>query len=75
MVDVPVTPDSYLYSSSTFTYESSTARAQELLSGLGFADDDGDGYLEKSGASFKLNLSIIHICWVYTTKKDNHLLA
>ena len=53
-----MTPDSYLYSSSTFTYEYSTARAQELLSGLGFADDDGDGYLEKSGASFKLNIIV-----------------
>ena len=58
LVDVPVTPDSYLYSSSTFTYEYSTARAQELLSGLGFADDDGDGYLEKRGARFKLNIMV-----------------
>ena len=76
LVDVPVTPDSYLYSSSTFTYEYSTARAQELLSGLGFADDDGDGYLEKSGASFKLNIIVNeNPCLLYTSTYLDGLTA
>lgn len=31
LVDVPVTPDSYLYSSSTFTYELSTAGRRAVV--------------------------------------------
>jgi len=58
VVDVPVTPDSYLYSSTSFTYEYSLAKAKELLSQMGFADENDDGFLEKNGKAFTLSILV-----------------
>ena len=45
-VDVPITPDSYLFDQNHTQYEYNTGQAKQLLSQLGYKDSDGDGLLD-----------------------------
>lgn len=47
--DVPVAPDSWLYSSKSKTVEFNTEYACTLLENAGYKDSDGDGIREKDG--------------------------
>lgn len=55
--DVPIPPDSYLYDQTHTQHAYNPARAQELLSEMGYRDTDGDGFVEKDGQ--KLTLKVI----------------
>ena len=51
--DVPVPPDSWLYTSKSKVYDYNAELALSLLSQAGWEDTDGDGYLEKDGARYQ----------------------
>lgn len=50
--DVPITPDSWLYNSRSKVYDYNTELALNLFEQAGWADTDGDGYLEKNGRRY-----------------------
>ncbi len=51
--DVPVPPDSWLYESKSAVYDYSEETAKNLLAGAGWADTDGDGFIEKDGNKYE----------------------
>lgn len=58
--DVPVPPDSWLYESKSAVYDYSEENAKTLLAAAGWADTDGDGYIEKDGNKYEeMTLSIL----------------
>lgn len=50
--DVPIAPDSWLYNSRSKVYDYNTELALNLFEQAGWADTDGDGYLEKNGRRY-----------------------
>lgn len=56
-VDGCLPSDAYYYSATSAQHSYSVATAKELLAEMGYADTDGDGYLEKDGQ--KLTLRVI----------------
>ena len=46
-VDVPIPPDAYYYDQTHIQHEYNPGTAQSLLTEMGYADADGDGYVEK----------------------------
>ena len=57
-IDVPVTPESYLYEATHAQHTYSQSRSRELLSAMGYADNDGDGIVEKNGASLYFDVIV-----------------
>ena len=55
--DVPVPPDSFLYDATTKIYDHDIEKAEQLLSGAGWTDEDGDGILQQG--SRKLHLTLL----------------
>ncbi len=51
--DVPIAPDSWLYNSRSKVYDYNTELALNLFEQAGWADTDGDGYLEKNGRRYE----------------------
>ena len=56
--DVPVPPDSFLYSASSKRFDYDKAAAEALLAQEGWEDLDGDGVREKNGRKLQLTLLV-----------------
>lgn len=56
--DVPISPNSYLFSEESNYYGYNKELSKELLSSLGFIDTDDDGFVEDSNGN-KLSLNLI----------------
>ena len=57
-IDVPITPDSYLYETTHEQHTYNPSHAKELLAAMGYADTNNDGVLEKGGESLKLSIIV-----------------
>jgi peptide/nickel transport system substrate-binding protein len=57
-IDVPITPDSYLYDTAHVQHTYSTGRAKDLLKEMGYADTNGDGIVEKNGSPLAFTIIV-----------------
>lgn len=57
----PLFNDSSLSNANVQRYDTNLTHARELLAQLGYADSDGDGYLESSGTIIELTLAVINV--------------
>ncbi len=57
-IDVPITPDSYLYETTHAQHTYNPSAAKELLFAMGYSDSNKDGILEKDGVPLHLDIIV-----------------
>ena len=57
----PLFNDSSLSNANVQRYDTNLTLSRELLAQLGYADTDGDGYLEANGSVIELSLAVINV--------------
>ena len=58
VVDVPIAPDSYLYDNAATAYYYNLADAKAYLQQAGYADTDGDGFVDNNGTALSLTIIV-----------------